>query len=165
MLPVCSRSGDNRRHSKEGSMRRIGVAIVGTGWCGGIRAETCAAHALTKSLHIAEIRPERLAEVARATGAKTAVSDYGELLKIGEIEAAYISATPETTHYPMARDWLAAGKHVFLEKPIAMDLAEADELIAIARKNKLKFTTGYSQRINPTFAYLRKAILNATMRK
>ncbi|TMH58365.1 MAG: gfo/Idh/MocA family oxidoreductase, partial [Betaproteobacteria bacterium] len=53
-------------------MRQIAVAIVGTGWCGGIRAETCAAHPLTKSLHIAEIRPERLAEVARSTGAKTA---------------------------------------------------------------------------------------------
>src|SRR2546422_396976 len=165
MLPVCSRSGDNRRHSKEGSMRQIGVAIVGTGWCGGIRAETCAAHPLTKSLHIAEIRPERLAEVARSTGAKTAVTDYGELLKIGEIEAAYISATPETTHYPMARDWLAAGKHVFLEKPIAMELSEADELIALARKNKLKFTIGYSQRFNPKFAYVRKSIRNGTIGK
>ena len=57
-------------------MRQIGVAVVGTGWCGGIRAETCAAHPLTKSLHIAEIRPERLAEVAKATGAKTAAADY-----------------------------------------------------------------------------------------
>src|SRR5207249_2008641 len=102
-------------------MRQVGVAIVGTGWCGGIRAETCAAHPLTKSLHIAEIRPERLAEVARATAAKSAVTDYGELLKMGEIEAVYISATPETTHYPMARDCLAAVKHVFLEKPIAME--------------------------------------------
>src|SRR5438876_771052 len=146
-------------------MRQIGVAIVGTGWCGGIRAETCAAHPLTKSLHIAEIRPERLAEVARSTGAKTAVTDYGELLKIGEIEAAYISATPETTHYPMARDWLAAGKHVFLEKPIAMELAEADELIALARKNKLKFTIGYSQRFNPKFAYVRKSIRDGTIGK
>src|SRR5438477_7651013 len=108
-------------------MNAIGVAIVGTGWCGGIRAETCAAHPLAKSLHIAEIRPERLAEVAKATGAKTAVADYRELLKVAEIEAVYISATPETTHYPMARDWLAAGKHVFLEKPIAMELSEADE--------------------------------------
>src|SRR5712675_534447 len=103
MLPVCSRSGDNRRHSKEGSMRQIGVAIVGTGWCGGIRAETCAAHALTKSLHIAEIRPERLAEVAKATGAKTAVSDYRELLKTGEIEAVYISAPPESTCFSKNR--------------------------------------------------------------
>src|ERR1700675_315559 len=132
-------------------MKQIGVAIVGTGWCGGIRAGTCAAHPLTKSLHIAEIRPERLAEVARLTGAKTAVADYRDLLKIAEIEAVYISATPETTHYPMARDCLAAGKHVFLEKPIAIELPEADELIALARKNKLKFTICYSQRFNPNF--------------
>src|SRR5438309_9066440 len=104
MLPVCSRSGDNRRDPEEESMKQIGVAIVGTGWCGGIRAETCAAHPLTKSLHIAEIRAERLAEVARATGAKTAVTDYGELLKMGEIEAVYISATPETTHYPRSEE-------------------------------------------------------------
>src|SRR5437879_3703514 len=144
-------------------MRQIGVAIVGTGWCGGIRAETCAAHPLTRSLHIAEIRPERLAEVGQSTGAKSAVSAHGELLKMGEIEAGYISATPETTHYPMARDWLAAGKHVFLEKPMAMELSEADELIALARKNKLKFTIGYSQRFNPKFAYVRKAIRDGSI--
>jgi len=146
-------------------MRQIGVAVVGTGWCGGIRAETCAAHSLTKSLHLAEIRPERLAEVKQATGAQTAVADYRDLLKIDEIEVAYISATPETTHFPMARDWLAAGKHVFLEKPIAMELAEADELIALARKNRLKFTIGYSQRFNPKFAYVRKSIRNGTIGK
>src|SRR5580765_4364781 len=146
-------------------MKQIGVAVVGTGWCGGIRAETCAAHPLTKNLHIAEIRPERLAEVAKATGAKTATSDYRELLRIAEIEAIYISATPETTHYPMARDCLAAGKHVFLEKPIAMELSEADELIALARKNKLKFTIGYSQRFNPKFAYVRQSIRNGTIGK
>src|SRR5437879_13392139 len=144
-------------------IRQIGVAIVGTGWCGGIRAETCAAHPLTRSLHIAEIRPERLAEVAQSTGAKTAVSDHGELLKMGEIEAVDISATPETTHYPMARDWLAAGKHVFLEKPMAMELSEADELIALARDGKLKFTIGYSQRFNPKFAYVRKSIRDGSI--
>src|SRR5258705_12980788 len=104
MPPAWSRSGDNRRCPEEESMKRIGVGIVGAGWCGGIRAETCAAHPLTQSLHIAEIRPERLAEVARLTGAKSAVTDYRDLLKMGEIEAVYISATPETTHYPMARD-------------------------------------------------------------
>ena len=144
-------------------MKQIGVAIVGTGWCGGIRAETCAANALVKSLHLAEIRPERLAEVAKATAARTATTDYRELLKIDAIEAVYISATPETTHYPMARDFLAAGKHVFLEKPIALELAEADELVALARKNNLKFSIGYSQRFNPKFAYVRKCIREGTI--
>jgi predicted dehydrogenase len=125
-------------------MNPIGVGVIGTGWCGGIRAQTCAASPWVKSLHLAEIRPERLAEVAKATGARTAVADYQKLLDIAEIDAIYISATPETTHYPMARDCFAAGKHVFLEKPIALELAEADELIALARERKLKFTIGYS---------------------
>src|SRR6202158_2030397 len=113
-------------------MKQIDVGIIGTGWCGGIRAHTWATNPLVKSLHLAEIRPERLAEVAKATAASTAVSDYRQLLAIAEIEAIYISATPETTHYPMARDCLAAGKHVFLEKPVALELSEADELIALA---------------------------------
>ena len=39
-------------------MKQIGVGIVGTGWCGGIRADTCAASALVKSLHLAETRPD-----------------------------------------------------------------------------------------------------------
>ena len=146
-------------------MKQIGVAIIGTGWCGGIRAETCAAHTLTRSLHLAEIRPERLAEVAKATGARTAVGDYRELLRMDEIEAVYISATPETTHFPIARDSLAAGKHVFLEKPIAMELAQADDLIVLARKSRLKFTIGYSQRFNPKFAYVRKSIRDGTIGK
>ncbi len=144
-------------------MKKIGVGIIGTGWCGGIRAHACAASPLVESLHLAEIRPERLAEVARATNAKTAVADYRTLLATGGIDAVYISATPETTHYPMARDCLAAGKHVFLEKPIALELAEADELIALARDKRLKFTIGYSQRFNPKFAYVRKSIRDGTI--
>ncbi len=144
-------------------MKQIGVGIIGTGWCGGIRAQACAASPLVKSLHLAETRPERLAEVAKATGAKTAATDYRDLLGITDIEAVYVSATPETTHFPMARDCLAAGKHVFLEKPIALELAEADELIALARERKLKFTIGYSQRFNPKFAYVRKSIRDGTI--
>jgi predicted dehydrogenase len=146
-------------------LKPVNIGIIGTGWCGGIRAETCATHPVVASLHIAENRPERLAEVAKATGAKTATTDYRELLKIREIDAYMISATPETNHYPMARDCLNAGKHVFLEKPIAIELHEADELIAIARRNKLKFTIGYSQRFNPKFAYVKKALADGSIGK
>jgi scyllo-inositol 2-dehydrogenase (NAD+) len=146
-------------------VKQINVGIIGTGWCGGIRAETCATHPLVKNLHLAEVKPDRLAEVAKATRPATATTDYRELLKIAEIDAYYISATPETLHYPMARECLLAGKHVFLEKPIAMELHEADELIAIARRNNLKFTIGYSQRFNPKFAYVRKSITDGTIGK
>ena len=144
-------------------MKQIDVGIIGTGWCGGIRAETCAAHPLVRDLHLAEIRPERRAEVAKATGARTATADYRELLKISAIDAYYVSATPESLHYPIARECLLAGKHVFLEKPMAVELREADELIALARRNGVKFTIGYSQRFNHKFAYVKKSIADGTI--
>jgi predicted dehydrogenase len=146
-------------------MEPIEVAIIGTGWCGGIRAEACAAHPLVKALHIAETRPERLKEVAASTRPKTAVADYRKLLDNDEIAAVFISATPETTHFPIARDALLAGKHVFLEKPIALELGEADELIGLARSAGRKFTIGYSQRFNPKFAYVKKCIGDGTIGK
>ncbi|MCL4800950.1 MAG: Gfo/Idh/MocA family oxidoreductase [Burkholderiales bacterium] len=144
-------------------MKPVNVAIVGTGWCGGIRAEACAASPLVGDLHLAEIRPERLAEVARATSPKSTTDDYRRLLDDATIDAVIVSATPESLHYPMARDALAAGKHVFLEKPIAQTLAEADELIGLARRGRLKFTIGYSQRFNPKFAYVRKSLRDGTI--
>jgi scyllo-inositol 2-dehydrogenase (NAD+) len=145
-------------------MRPIEVAVVGTGWCGGIRAEALAGHPLVSALHLAEVRPERLGELDKKLKPASATADYKDLLQ-GDIDAVYISATPESTHYPMARDFLAAGKHVFLEKPIALELAEADELIQLSKERKLKFTIGYSQRFNPKFAYVRKCIRDGTIGK
>ena len=144
-------------------MEAIEVAVIGTGWCGGIRAEALAKHALVKALHIAEINPERLKEMATKTGAKTATTDWHEITSNPAISVVYISATPETTHYPMAKACLLAGKHVFLEKPMAIELAEADELIALANRNKLKFSIGYSQRFNPKFAYVRRSIRDGSI--
>ena len=144
-------------------MKTINVGIIGTGWCGGIRAETCAASPWVNELHIAEIREDRLKEVAKKTKPATATVDYRVLLANDKIDAIIISATPETTHYPMAKESLRAGKHVFLEKPMALELTEADELISLARQKSLLFTIGYSQRFNPKFAYVKRSIDDGTI--
>lgn len=146
-------------------MRQVEVAVIGTGWCGGIRAESLAKSALVDRLHICEIKPERLAEVSALTSPATATSDYQDIIKNPAIEVVYISTTPEGSHYPIARDCLKAGKHVLLEKPIALELWEADELIAISRKNNLKFTIGYSQRFNSKIAYAKKSITEGKLGK
>src|SRR5260370_32073979 len=65
----------------------------------------------------------------------------------------------------MARDFLAAGKHVFLEKQIAVEFTEADELINLCKTKGLKFSIGYSQRFNPKYAYVRKLIRDGTIGK
>jgi len=146
-------------------MRQVEVAVIGTGWVGGIRAETLARSALVDKLHICEIRPDRLAEVKALTNPATATLDYQDIIRNDKIDIVFISTTPEPTHFPIARDCLKAGKHVMLEKPIALELWEADELIAIAKRNNVKFTIGYSQRFNPKIAYAKKKIADGTLGK
>src|SRR5688500_12801551 len=110
-------------------IKPINVGIVGTGWCGGIRATACKATPLVGGIYIAEIRPERLAEVAKEVAPRKATSEWRELLEIEAIDAFFISATPETTHFPMARECLAAAKHVLLARRIARDRRGAGRLI------------------------------------
>ncbi|HVA36514.1 MAG TPA: gfo/Idh/MocA family oxidoreductase, partial [Candidatus Dormibacteraeota bacterium] len=71
-------------------MRQIEVGVIGTGWCGGIRAEACAGYPAVKALHLAETRPDRLAEVAGATGAATATLDYRELIANEAVSAVFV---------------------------------------------------------------------------
>src|ERR1700744_5881208 len=144
-------------------MKQINLGIIGTGWCGGIRAVTAANSPWVKDLHIAEIKPERLKEVTEMTNPKSASTDYRPIIDDKSIDAVMISTTPEPTHYPIAKEAMLAGKHVFLEKPIAMELAEADDLIALAASKKLALTIGYSQRFNPKFAYVKRSIEDGTI--
>src|SRR5438477_814562 len=139
------------------------VAVIGTGWCGGIRSETLSRSALVDKLHVCEIRPDRLAEIKALTRPATATLDYQDIIKNPNISVVYICTTPEQTHFPIARDCLKAGKHVLLEKPIAMELWEADELITLAKRGGVKFTIGYSQRFNPKIAYAKKKIAEGTL--
>ena len=141
----------------------INVGVIGTGWCGGIRAETCAKSPFVNDLHIAEIKEARLKEVTALANPVTATTDYRRLLENPTIDAVMISTTPEPTHYPIAKESLQAGKHVLLEKPIALELREADELIRLARSKDLVFTIGYSQRFNPKFAYVKRSIEDGTI--
>ena len=130
-------------------MKQVNVGVIGTGWCGGIRAVAAANHPLVRELHIAEVNPERLIEMTELTVPASATDDWEKLIAIAEIDILMISATPETTHYPMTKAALEAGKHVLLEKPIALSLDEADDLIEAAESRDLKFTIAYSQRFNP----------------
>lgn len=132
------------------------IGVIGTGWIGRRRALTCARHPLTGELHLADIRPEIAREAAEATAAASWTADYRELLE--RVDAVIVSSAPETTHYPIARDALAAGRHTLLEKPMGFTLREADDLVATARATGAKFAVGYTQRFNPKFAYVKECV-------
>jgi predicted dehydrogenase len=81
----------------------------------------------------------------------TATTDYRILVENKTIDAVLISTTPEPTHYPIAKESLNAGKHVFLERSRWLSNSrEADELIALARSKELLLTIGYSQLSTPS---------------
>ncbi|MCH7653574.1 MAG: Gfo/Idh/MocA family oxidoreductase [Chloroflexi bacterium] len=144
-------------------MEQINVGVIGTGWCGGIRSRASAESALVGDLHIAEINPERLEEVSAECRVASATTDYHTLLAREDVAAVMISATPEHTHYAIARDSLDAGKHVLLEKPMSLTLSEADELVELAKRKNVKFTIGYSQRFNPKYAFVYQSLKEGTI--
>ena len=139
-------------------INQINVGVIGTGWCGGIRANACYASPLVDKLYIAEKNSDRLKELASKLEVEGSTNDWINLIQNPDIDTIIISATPEDTHYPMALKALEAGKNVFLEKPIATTLVEADHLIETSIKNNVKFTIGYSQRFNAKYAYVKKTL-------
>ena len=109
-------------------MKKVEAGVIGVGWIGGLRADTLSRTALVDKLHLCDIKPDRLAEVKKLYKPATATLDYNDLIKNDNIRVVYVSTTPEANHYPIARDCLKSGKNVMLEKPIALELWEADEL-------------------------------------
>ena len=134
----------------------VRLGIIGTGWVGLRRARIAAADGRVTELHLADVRRETALLAAAETNATSFTCDYSELLDADAVDALIVSTAPEDTHYPIARDCLAAGKHVLLEKPMALTLDEADGLIETAEAAGATLTVGYSQRFQPKFAFVKE---------
>lgn len=66
--------------------------------------------------------------------------------------------TPTLSHYECAKEAIQAGKHVFLEKPISNTVAEAEEIIVLAKKHNVKGQVGHVERFNPAFTAVKDKI-------
>src|SRR3954466_141240 len=91
-----------------------------------------------------EARRERAAQVGGELGVR-AYERLDDLL--GAVDAATV-VVPTPAHYEVARAALERGKHLLIEKPIASTLAEADELLAIAKRTGAIIQTGHVERFN-----------------
>ena len=74
-----------------------------------------------------------------------------------DVDLVYI-ATPPFLHHEQARAALRAGKHVIVEKPLAVTMEQADELVAIARDRRLLLVTNLMQRYNPLYAQVKALV-------
>lgn len=110
---------------------------------------------------IAGTSQEASLAMARRFGVEDVI-ETGTLLANPEIDLVYI-ATPPFLHFPQARAALLAGKHVICEKPLAMTVAEADELLAIAVERDLLCIANLMQRYNPLFDATRRLIASGVL--
>jgi predicted dehydrogenase len=126
-------------------MKKLKCAVIGSGYLGKFHAEKYAALTDCELLAVVDIDQTRAQEVAVKYGAQ-ALTEYQSLL--GQVDAVSI-VVPTSLHHVVARDFLNNGSHVLVEKPITVTIAQADELIAIAREKNLILQVGHLERFNP----------------
>ena len=125
-------------------MEKIRVAVIGVGYLGRFHAQKYAQAAGCELVAVVDSRAQAREQVAGEVKAQ-ALSDYTGLL--GNVDAVSI-VTPTPTHFAIARDFLEAGAHVLVEKPITETPAEARELIAIAARARRILQVGHLERFN-----------------
>lgn len=107
--------------------------------------------------YVVEFSPERRTFVEKNFPHTKAVAAPATVLSDPEVTAVII-ATPAGTHFQLARDALLAGKHVFVEKPLATKVAEVDELGRLAAEHKLTLMVGHTFIYNAAVRYVKKLI-------
>ncbi len=138
-------------------MSTIRYAVIGLGFFGEKHAEVLSGMPDIELVAVCTRRPHRLQEVARCFDIPKTYTDYKELLADDEVDAVSI-VTHVNDHRDIAIDALNAGKHVFLEKPMAGTVEDCDAIIEAARSAKGSFMVGHICRFDSRVALAKAAI-------
>jgi predicted dehydrogenase len=130
------------------------VGVIGVGYLGRFHAEKYAALEETELLGVADASDARAQEVGKATKSRP-FTDYRQLLPL--VEAVSV-AVPTTLHHQVVKDCLKAGLQVLVEKPLTVTVAEADELVGLARDQGLIFMVGHLERFNSAMEELKQRV-------
>lgn len=131
-------------------MKKIRVLVVGCGHMGASHAKAYHGLEQFEIVGLVARRPDSRAALIQQIGAYPEFSDYAEALGATKPDAVCISTYPDT-HAEYATMALEAGCHVFLEKPLATTLADAEKLVALAESKGLKVVVGYILQHHPAW--------------
>ncbi|WP_119301093.1 Gfo/Idh/MocA family protein [Dongia deserti] len=142
----------------------IGIGVVGTGIMGAAHAmafrsaPTIFETALSTRLEVvADVSLSAAQQAAQRFGFRRAVESWQELIADPAVDIVSIT-TPNALHHDIAIAALKAGKHVYCEKPLAANLAAAEEMAAVARSAKGKTLVGYNYIRSPAIAFAKQLI-------
>ena len=135
-------------------MKTIRTAILGTGFMGRVHLEAVQRVESVEAAAIFGRNDDATARLAAAFSVPKASSDYRELFRDPAIDAVDI-CTPNAQHFSMAKEALQAGKHVLCEKPLTTTVAEAEELVTLAARSKLRNCVCHNLRYYPQVQQMR----------
>ena len=133
---------------------KIKVGIIGAGYIGGVHALILARDERVQLTAIHDVDRERAEKLARTNDAQAAATPT-EVIE--RCDAVYITA-PNTEHVELTLAALDAGKHVFCEKPLAINISDAQSVFAKANGSKSLLQVGHNRRFAPVYATLKQLI-------
>ena len=135
-------------------MFRIRVGIIGAGYIGGVHAGILARDERVQLTAVHDVDHERATKFARAHDTHIATTPAQV---IERCDAVYIT-TPNTQHVALTLAALDAGKHVFCEKPLAINISDAQSVFNKAQNSKSVLQVGHNRRFAPVYSNLKQLL-------
>lgn len=143
-------------------MTPVRTAVVGLGYWGPQLVRNLYESSHADLVTVCDARPEALAQIGRRYPGLRQTTDFADVLADSEVEAVVV-ATPISTHYSLARAALEAGKHTFVEKPLAGSLSDAKKLVALAQELGLVLMPGHTFLYSPPVQAIRDLIASGAL--
>jgi len=140
----------------------VTVAQIGCGYWGPNLLRNFVSRKKCRVKWVAELNSDRRKYVERNYPLVKTTEEWKEAIEDPEVDAVVV-ATPATTHFSLAKNSLESDKHVFVEKPLAMTTREAEELVAIAEKNRKKLFVGHTFIYNAAVKKIKELIDNGEL--
>jgi myo-inositol 2-dehydrogenase/D-chiro-inositol 1-dehydrogenase len=139
----------------------VTIGIIGAGRIGKVHAESISNYVRNARIKtVADpFMNDSTAQWLEGLGVQNTTKDYKEILNDPEIEAVLICSSTDT-HSPISLEAIAAGKHVFCEKPIDHDLSKIKQVVDALKGTNLKYQVGFNRRHDHNFAAVKQAILD-----
>jgi predicted dehydrogenase len=144
--------------------KQIGIAVVGSGRIGTLRARLAAKHPAVNFLAISDLDPARARALADVTGADFYGANNEEIIARPEVTAVIVS-TPESEHSAPVRKALELGKPVLVEKPLALTLRDADDMLEAVRHYNGNLRIAYSRRYKECFLRAKEQMVQGRLGK
>ncbi|WP_028329341.1 inositol 2-dehydrogenase [Brachyspira alvinipulli] len=135
----------------------IKIGIIGAGRIGKVHAKAALNVNGAMVKWIADPIAGDLEETAKTMGIEKTSKDYKDILNDKEVDAVFI-CTPTDTHYSISIEALNAGKHVFCEKPVDLELDRVKDVKELVAKTSKKYMVGFNRRFDHNFKAIRDNI-------